>query len=142
NTGKIELRRETVELAELVRDAVDSSRPHMDSAGHSLTIELPGTGVALDADRARISQALLNILNNAAKFTPPGGRVTLSAVVDRGHVEIRVRDNGIGIRPEMLPRLFEMFTQADHSLDRAHAGLGIGLSLARTLVELHQGTLE
>lgn len=142
NTGKIELRRETVELAAVVHDAIESSRPHIDKAGHALTVELPESSVVLLADRARLAQVLLNILNNAAKFTPPGGQIDLSAAVDGDDVEIRVRDTGIGISAEMLPRVFDMFAQGENSLGRAHEGLGIGLSLVRTLVQMHGGTVE
>src|SRR5262249_22193894 len=142
NTGKIELRRSSVALADIVRDAVDSSRPHVDAARHTLAVDLPTEPVILHADRARLSQVVLNILNNAAKFTPPGGRISLSAVLQNGHVELAVRDTGIGIRPEMLPRVFEMFSQGEQTLERVHGGLGIGLSIVRTVVEMHGGTVE
>jgi CheY-like chemotaxis protein/two-component sensor histidine kinase len=141
NTGKFELRRERVLLNDIIRDAVEASHPHIDAARHQLTVSIPDEPIVLDADRARISQSLLNLLNNAAKFTEPGGRITLSAVRENQAIEIRVRDCGIGIPPEMLPRMFEMFTQLDHSLERSRSGLGIGLSLVRTLVAMHGGTV-
>jgi PAS domain S-box-containing protein len=147
--GKIELRREQVLLAEVVRSAVESSRPLIDAARHSLTVTLPPAPVLLDADPTRLAQALINLLNNAAKYTEPGGAIGLTATVAEGgdgdprsRVEIRVRDTGIGIPRELLPRVFEMFTQVDRSLARSQGGLGIGLSLVKGLVELHGGTVE
>jgi PAS domain S-box-containing protein len=147
--GKIVLRKERVTLAEVVNSAVESSRPLIDQGGHALTVTLPPQSVQLDVDPTRLAQVLLNLLNNAAKYTEPGGRIWLTASVaeaaDRAApstLEIRVRDTGIGIPKEMLPRLFEMFTQVDRSVDRAQGGLGIGLSLVRGLVQLHGGTVE
>jgi PAS domain S-box-containing protein len=147
--GKIALRRERVALAEVVRSAVESSRPLIDRAGHALTVTLPPGPVVLDADPTRLAQVLLNLLNNAAKYTEPGGRIWLTAAAVAGEagsppatLEIRVRDTGVGIPKEMLPQVFEMFTQVDRSLERAQGGLGIGLSLVRGLVELHGGTVE
>jgi PAS domain S-box-containing protein len=145
--GKIELRRERVALADVVRSAVESSRPLIDLAGHTLTVTLPPGPVILDADPTRLAQVLLNLLNNAAKYTEPGGHLGLTAEVVAGEgrpasLEIRVRDTGVGIPKGMLPQVFEMFTQVDRSLERAQGGLGIGLSLVRGLVQLHGGTVE
>ncbi len=139
--GKIALRKEQVELAAVVGSAVESSRFLFDEPGHQLTVELPPEPVTLEADPARLSQVLSNLLNNAAKYTDPGGRIWLTAERERESVSIRVRDNGIGIDPEVLPRVFEMFTQADDSLERTQGGLGIGLSLVQRLVEMHGGTV-
>lgn len=102
---------------------------------------LAGTGLVVDADPARISQVLLNILNNAVKFTPPGGHIRLSAGRLGDLAEIRVRDDGAGIPREMLPRVFDMFMQVDGARDRSHGGLGIGLNIVRTLVQMHGATV-
>ncbi|HKI37080.1 MAG TPA: response regulator [Gemmataceae bacterium] len=147
--GKIELRKERVTLAEVVNSAVESSRPLIDLGGHTLTVTLPPRPVHLEADPTRLAQVLLNLLNNAAKYTEPGGRIGLTAsLLDSDGrfppctLEVRVRDTGIGIPKEMLPRVFDMFTQVERSVDRAQGGLGIGLSLVRGLVQLHGGTVE
>jgi signal transduction histidine kinase len=141
NSGKIELRRERVKLEDLVRDAVDASRPHMSEAGHQFEVTLRNAPVVLDVDRDRLAQVLLNLLNNAAKFTPPGGRILLADARIGDTLEIRVRDSGIGIRPEFLPCVFEMFTQLEDSRPQSQTGLGIGLNLVKTLVEMHGGTV-
>ena len=141
-TGRIELRKQPVDLIELVKTALEASRPIIEKAGHELKILIPPEPIPLDADPTRVAQILMNLLNNAAKYTPPGGRIELAARVERDFVEIRVRDNGIGIPAEMLPRVFEMFTQVDRSLERSQGGLGIGLTLVRRLVELHGGSVE
>jgi len=139
--GKVELQTETIELASLVRDAVDASRMAIQTMDHDLQVSLPAEPVFLDGDRARLAQVLSNLLGNAAKFTPHGGRIRLDAAAKNGTLVIRVRDNGIGIPPEMMERVFEMFTQGDRSASRLHGGLGIGLSLVRGLVEAHGGTV-
>jgi len=141
NSGKIELRRERVKLEDVVRDAVEASQPHMTAAGHQFDVTLQNGTVLLDADRDRLAQVLLNLLNNAAKFTPPGGRIVLADARIGDTLEIRVRDSGPGIRPESLPRLFEMFTQLEDSRPHSQQGLGIGLNIVRTLVEMHGGTV-
>ncbi len=140
--GKIELRKERVELATVVSSAVDTSRPLIDKWGHKLTITIPPTAIHLDADATRLAQVLANLLNNAAKYTDHGGRISLSAEQHDHHVLIRVTDTGIGIAPEMLPRIFELFTQVDRTLERSEGGLGIGLTLVQRLVEMHGGTVE
>jgi signal transduction histidine kinase len=141
STGKLELRKEPVQLDALMRAAVETSRPLIDANGHELRVELPEEGVTLDADPVRIAQVLANLLNNAAKYTARGGVIQLVACVEPPGVAIRVRDNGIGIAPEVWPRLFERFAQSG-SGPHAYGGLGIGLSIARSLVELHGGTIE
>jgi len=140
-SGKIVLKREPVELAGIVRDAVESSRAAIDSMGHHLTVLLPDDPVVIQGDRARLTQVLANLIGNAVKFTPHGGRIALEADTESDSVVIRVRDNGIGIAPDMLDRIFDMFTQADRSASRQNGGLGIGLSLVRGLVEAHGGTV-
>ena len=139
--GKIQLRKERVEMAAVVHSAVEASRPLIDKWRHELLVHLPAEPIHLDADLTRLSQVLLNLLNNSAKYTDPGGRISLAVERDRGEVVVRVRDNGIGIPAEMLPQIFGMFTQVDRSLERAEGGLGIGLTLVQRLVELHGGTV-
>jgi PAS domain S-box-containing protein len=139
--GKIELRKEPVELAAVVQRAVETARPVIDAQRHQLQVVLPQQPVWLEADPIRLAQVLSNLLNNAAKYTEQGGHIWLSAERDDGHVRFRVRDDGMGIAPEMIPHLFELFTQADQSLDRAQGGLGIGLSLVQNLVQMHGGTV-
>jgi CheY-like chemotaxis protein len=141
-TGKVSLRKERVELHTVVNQAVETVRPLMDSRKHQLAVSLPSEAVWLEADPARLQQVLANLLNNAAKYTEPGGHVHLSAEREGPDVINRVRDSGIGILPEMLPRIFESFVQGDRSIDRAQGGLGIGLTLAKSLVEMHGGRIE
>jgi PAS domain S-box-containing protein len=144
--GKIELRKGSIELASTVNHAVEAARALLQGKGLDLTVTLPPRPVYLDADPVRLAQVLGNLLNNACKFTDKGGRIWLTAEVSsEGHPEeilIRVRDTGVGIAAEQLPRIFDMFTQVDTSLERTDSGLGIGLTLAKNLVELHGGTLE
>ena len=140
--GKIQLRWERVEVSEVVATAVETSRPLIESQGHSLSVSLPDTSVLIRGDKARLSQVLSNLLNNAAKYTPDGGRIALLVEQCEGDVVFRVRDTGTGIAPEMLSKVFDLFTQADCAIDRAQGGLGIGLTLVRRLVEMHEGTVQ
>ncbi|HEX4590644.1 MAG TPA: PAS domain S-box protein [Gemmataceae bacterium] len=140
--GKIELRKERLTLQTAVEQAVETVRPFIESRKHRLTVSLPQEAVWLDADPVRLDQVLVNLLNNAAKYTEPGGTIRLSAERLGNDCVVRVQDNGIGIGAEMLPRVFELFVQADKSLDRAHGGLGIGLTLVKRLVEMHGGAVE
>jgi PAS domain S-box-containing protein len=140
--GKIELRRRPVELRPIVEGAVETTRPLLEQQGHRLTVSLPDEPVYLEADATRIEQVLANLLNNAAKFTDPGGEIALAAETEGGQVVLRVRDNGPGIAPDLLPHVFDLFVQEDRSLVRSHGGLGIGLTLVRSLVERHGGTVE
>ena len=133
--GKLDLRTQRVSLASVVNLALESSRPAMDEAGHTLTVTLPPEPVYLDADSARLAQVLTNLLDNAAKYTGPGGRISLNAARNGGQIVIRLRDNGRGIAPEFLPNVFDMFKQAE----TRRGGLGIGLSLVKQLVEMHGG---
>ena len=127
--------------------AVEGSRPWLDAAGHQFVVSVPPEPLWLEADPLRLTQVLLNLLNNAAKYTEPGGTISLSAAAapngPRGaEVVFRVRDTGIGIPPEIMPRIFEMFTQVDRTLERTQGGLGIGLALVRGLLHLHGGQIE
>ncbi|HZY87234.1 MAG TPA: PAS domain S-box protein [Gemmataceae bacterium] len=141
--GKIELRREPVELATVVQRALETARPALDAGGHELTVTLPGRPVLLDGDTVRLAQVVGNLLGNAAKYTEPGGRVWLSAERDGpGAVVVRVKDTGVGIGADLLPRVFDLFVQADRSLARSEGGLGVGLTLVKKLVEMHGGSVS
>jgi PAS domain S-box-containing protein len=141
-SGKIILRVERMALASVVQGAIEAARPFVEASGHELTVMLPSSPVWLDADPTRLTQVLLNLLNNAAKYTPRGGRVVIEASALDGDAVVFVRDNGIGIPAEHLPGIFEMFSQVEPALERSQGGLGIGLALARGLVELHGGSIE
>lgn len=140
--GKIELRRERIELAPLIHQAVEAVRVPYKSMNHELTVELPEQPIYLNADAARLTQVIGNLLNNACKFTDKGGHISLNVSRNGEEAVIQVRDDGIGISPENLPRLFDMFTQVDTSLERSRDGLGIGLTLVKSLVEMHGGMVE
>ncbi|AUX45132.1 uncharacterized protein SOCE26_066130 [Sorangium cellulosum] len=140
--GKVELRRERVELRAVLNSALETSRPLIEAAGHELAIRLPAEPLALDADPTRLAQVFANLFNNATKYTPAGGQIRLVAQRDGGEVVVRVADTGVGIPADMLPKVFDMFTQVGRSIDRAQGGLGIGLTLVRRLVELHGGTIH
>jgi CheY-like chemotaxis protein len=136
------LRKEAVDLAAVVARAVEGARPLVEGRGHRLDVEAAAGPVWLDADATRVEQVLTNLLTNAAKYTEPGGRLRLAAGREGGEAVVRVRDTGIGIAPELLPRVFELFMQAHAGIDRGPGGLGIGLTLVKRLVELHGGTVE
>jgi PAS domain S-box-containing protein len=140
--GMVELKRERVTLATIVNSAVETSRPLLESQGHELVVSLPEETLWLEVDLTRMSQVLANLLNNAAKYTPAGGRVTLTGAREGDRVTLRVSDTGVGIPADMLPRVFDLFTQVGRSRDRAQGGLGIGLALVQKLVELHGGTIR
>ena len=164
NQGKLELKREQVELANIVQGAIETSRPLIESMGHELTVTLPPGPVIVDADLTRLAQVFLNLLNNAAKYTERGGRIELMASVecrvasgepenpaslatrhstlDTPFVVVSVTDTGIGIPADKLPTLFEMFSQVEGALSRSQGGLGIGLCLVKRLVEMHGGSVE
>jgi signal transduction histidine kinase/ActR/RegA family two-component response regulator len=140
--GRITLRKEHLYLNELLERAIESVRPMVEERGHRLSVTLPAEAIRVDADAARVEQVVVNLLTNAAKYTEPGGSVSVVAERQGAEVFVRVRDTGIGIAPEMLPRVFELFAQADRALDRAQGGLGIGLTVAKRLMQLHGGDLE
>lgn len=140
--GKIELKKEQCDLNVILRHAVDTSQPFIQSGGHSLMVEIPSSPLTLDADPVRLAQVFANILNNAAKYTENGGRIWLKAERSGDEVIVSVRDNGIGILPEMLPRVFDPFTQSNHARCRAQGGLGLGLALVHSLVQMHGGQVE
>jgi CheY-like chemotaxis protein/two-component sensor histidine kinase len=140
--GRVELRSERLELAQVVHQAVETSRPQIEARTHGLSIELCDEPLAVHGDLARLSQVVSNLLNNAAKYTEPGGHITVSLQRAGAHAQLTVRDTGVGISPQTLPLVFDLFSQAKGSLDKAQGGLGIGLSLAKSLVELHGGTIS
>lgn len=139
--NKLELRRQRISLQDVVWGAVEIGRPVIDQNRHELTVKMSAEPVYLLADLARLTQVLMNLLINAAKYTEAGGHIELSAGLEGADAVMRVKDDGIGIDAETLPRLFEMFFQADPSLERSQGGLGIGLSLVRSVMELHGGTV-
>ena len=140
--GKLRLTKEQVELRVVVNNAAESVRPLMNARKHEFSVSLPTKPIWVEADPARMEQVVVNLLNNAAKYTDPGGLVQMTAAQEGAEAIIQVRDNGVGIAPEMLPHIFELFTQVDGSLGRSYGGLGIGLALARNLVEMHAGSLQ
>ena len=149
-SGNVRLRKEPVRVADIVERALETAQPLIARRRHQLTVSLPPHPVWLDADATRLEQVLVNLLNNAAKYTDEGGHIWLSVVQegDAGSTAggavavIKVRDTGIGIAAELLPHIFDLFTQAERAIDRSQGGLGIGLSLVRQLVELHGGSVE
>jgi signal transduction histidine kinase len=140
--GRIELRKETIEITRVVQQAVETSMPSIEKGSHELILDLPTEPVFIEGDLARLAQVLSNLLNNASKYTEPGGRITLTIRSESEAVTISVRDTGMGIPGEMLSQVFDMFTQLDHSLERTQGGLGIGLTLVKRLVEMHGGTIS
>jgi CheY-like chemotaxis protein/two-component sensor histidine kinase len=140
--GKIELRKEPVELANVIARAVETVQPLIAVQGHRLDLSLPQESLLLDADPVRLAQVVGNLLTNAAKYTDAHGHIWLTTSREGNDVVLRIRDSGIGIAPDLLPHVFELFVQADHTSTKAQGGLGIGLTLARNLVQLHGGTIE
>lgn len=140
--GKIHLHKEPLELSSIIEGAVESAKPFIDEAGHTLEVNLPVEVVRIEGDSGRLMQVFGNLLNNAAKYTPRNGKIEIAGRVDGGFIEVTVRDTGSGIPEEMLLSIFEAFTQVHHNLDRAQGGLGIGLTLVKNLVEMHGGTVD
>jgi CheY-like chemotaxis protein len=140
--GKIELRKEAVEISAVICSAVETSQPLIEAAGHQLALSIPSERLVVDGDPVRLSQVLSNLINNAAKFTDAGGQIWISARRDGDDVEVSVKDNGCGMPEDRLPHVFELFTQVDRQRSRSQGGLGIGLSLVKSLVEMHGGTVQ
>jgi len=140
-TGRIELRREEVTLGSIVQRAVETARPPIDQRRHDLTVSLPPKSIWLYADAARFEQVVTNLLTNAARYTATGGHIWISAQQEGDTAVLRVRDSGMGITPEFLPHVFELFTQGERSIERSQGGLGVGLALVKRLVEMHEGTI-
>lgn len=144
NSGRITLANETLDLHDVIARALEAARPLLDSKGHSLAVKPPEHPVWIKGDLTRLTQVFVNLLNNAAKYTPAGGHVELEVRVgqSRETVAVHIRDDGIGIAPELLPRVFDLFTQGDRSLDRTDGGLGVGLALVHRIVSLHAGAVK
>jgi PAS domain S-box-containing protein len=140
--GKITLQRKPLEIAQVISTAVEASRPLIDSRGHNLTVLVPPEPLRIEGDLTRLSQALTNLLNNAAKYTPPPGEIHLTVEKEEEMVTVHVRDTGVGISADLMPKIFELFTQGERALDRSEGGLGIGLTLAQRLLKLHGGSIE
>ena len=140
--GKIQVRKEQVRLDNIVQLSLDATRAIIQKHNHELTVSLPSSVVWLDADSVRMAQVIINLLDNAAKYTPRGGHIWLTAQQEGGQAVISVKDSGIGIDTALLPHIFELFTQGRRTLDRSQGGLGIGLTLVKNLVEMHGGTVE
>ena len=140
--GRLQLKCSRVEVAAIVRSAVEIARPLIEAKQHSLEVRQPAESIELEADPLRLSQALSNLLTNAAKYTDTGGRITLSAELTNAELRFTVSDNGIGLSASSIPKLFEIFSQAESSIDRAEGGLGIGLALSKGLIALHGGSVE
>ena len=140
--GKIRLDKEAVDLASVIERALEVSRPSIDSHNHRLQVKLPAAPIYLDGDPVRLAQVFANLLNNAAKYTPREGEISVSAELTDTGVVVRIKDNGCGIPADTLPFVFDLFTQANRSLARSEGGLGIGLTLVRNLVDLHGGSVE
>jgi CheY-like chemotaxis protein len=138
----LELKKERVPLAAVLNSAIETSRPFIEQMGHELTLTLPRHSVLVEADLTRLAQVFLNLLNNAAKYSERGGHLWLTAERHGSDVVVSVRDKGIGIAADQLPRIFVMFSQVNHLSDKAHGGLGIGLTLVKRLVEMHGGRIE
>ena len=140
--GTLSLRRERVELATVIRNAVETCEPLVQAAGHVLAVDIPREPLWIEGDAVRIAQVVANLLNNAAKYTDPGGRITVRAWRDGEQGAITVQDNGVGISTDAIPRMFEMFSRGDRDSGRGQGGLGIGLALSRRLAEMHSGSLD
>ncbi|MBP2161451.1 MULTISPECIES: response regulator [Asticcacaulis] len=140
--GKIVLKPERLDVRDILNAAVEISQPLIDNFDHTLIVDLPKSPVWLEADLTRLAQVFSNLLNNAAKYSEPGREIRLSAETDEDFVTVRIKDQGLGMTPETIARIFDMFAQADGSLERAHGGLGVGLTLVKALVEMHGGTIS
>ncbi len=142
STGKVELQKKSLHLSEVINSAVETSRSLLEQMRHELTITLPEFPIVVEADFTRLAQVFLNLLNNAAKYSEPGSQIRITVERQASEVVVLVQDTGVGIASDQLPRIFDMFSQVDRSLEKSQGGLGIGLSLVRRLVELHGGSVE
>ena len=140
--GKVELRNGPVDLRAVVARAAETARPLIEARGHDFTLDLPHEPLPLEGDAVRLEQVIANLLNNAAKYTEPGGRIRLKAGREGDDIVLRVCDTGVGVAPDMLPRVFDLFVQANHPSSLSQGGLGIGLTLVKRLVEMHGGRVE
>jgi signal transduction histidine kinase len=141
-TGKLAVRKAPLELQTVLRDAIEIAKPFLESRRHTFNFVVPEEPIVVEGDRTRLAQVFSNLLNNAAKYTDAGGQVLLSLAREGNDAVVRVRDNGLGLAPESREQIFDMFVQVDRTLERSQAGLGVGLTLAKRLVQLHEGTIE
>jgi PAS domain S-box-containing protein len=141
-TGKLTFRKESIDLAGVIRHAIEEAQPQIDAGGHELMLQLPARSIIVDADAARLSQVVANLLVNAARYTKQPSRIWLTVERQADEAVIKVKDSGIGISKELLPRIFSLFVQAEHSLERSQGGLGIGLTIVKRIVEMHGGTVS
>jgi PAS domain S-box-containing protein len=141
-TNRLDLRRAPIDVRAVLSSAIEMAQPLIEAGGHTLAVSLPPTALLVDGDSTRLAQAFGNLLNNAVKYTERGGCLSVSAIEEGADAVVRVSDTGIGIDPELMPRIFDMFMQVEHFTERARSGLGIGLTLAKRLVELHDGRIE
>ena len=142
STGKLDLRKQAIDLREVVTAAAETCRPQIDAAHQTLVLRLPSQPIVLSIDTVRITQVMTNLLDNAVKFSDAPGKIVVSIECSDTTVSIRVVDHGIGIAPELIPRVFDLFVQADEARARSSAGMGIGLNLVKRIVELHGGAAE
>jgi CheY-like chemotaxis protein/two-component sensor histidine kinase len=140
--GLVKLESEVLDLNKVAMAAVEQARPHIEERRHALVVDLPADPVQVEGDRTRLIQVLVNLLNNSAKYTPAGGRITLSVACNGASSQVRVCDNGSGIDAQLLPHVFDLFTQADRAPDRSQGGLGIGLALVKSIVRMHDGSVS
>jgi hypothetical protein len=140
--GLASIEKKRVHMAEVISSAVEQSKPLMDARQHAFTLEGVDTDAVVLGDRTRLVQVLTNLLNNAAKYTPPGGHVRLAAVSRTSRIQVSVEDDGVGIDGSLLPHVFELFTQAERTPEREQGGLGLGLALVKSIVALHDGTIR
>lgn len=140
--GKIELQLERIETSMVVELALETARPFIDAAGHELIVEFPSTPLFINADKTRLTQVFINLLNNSSRYTRPGGQIRLAVRSEGKQAVVSIRDTGVGISPEMLPHIFDLFTQGRRAVRRSQGGLGVGLSLVKRLMELHNGSVE
>jgi PAS domain S-box-containing protein len=140
--GKIELDKQRIEIASVVESALETASPLLEARKHAVSVDVPSVGLEVHGDRARLIQVIANVVNNAAKYTDPGGIIEIIARRANDQIEVRIRDTGIGIAPEILPRVFTMFVQERQAIDRSQGGLGLGLAIVRSLVELHGGQVQ
>jgi signal transduction histidine kinase/CheY-like chemotaxis protein len=141
-TGKLGIRKALLEVQAAVRDGIETVRPFLESRRHTLEVQMPSQAISVEGDRTRLAQVFANLLHNAGKYTEPGGYIVISLAEEGGQAVVRVRDNGLGLAPESLAAIFDMFVQVDRTLERTQAGLGVGLTLSRQLVSLHGGRIE
>ncbi|HWI13207.1 MAG TPA: HAMP domain-containing sensor histidine kinase, partial [Burkholderiales bacterium] len=142
SSGKVQLKSEPLDLRDVLGRAVESVRPALEDRRHNLTVSLLSSAIPVQGDRDRLQQIFVNLLSNAVKYTADEGQINLKAFIEGEEAVVKVQDNGVGIAEDMQPRIFDLFTQAENTLTRTQSGLGIGLSLVKQLVTLHDGSVQ